>query len=591
MSDKEIICYEGSPNDAVSAHPVDYIKASCIIDGHMHINSGSCTPLPLLYAQVSPGLGQKPIIRKREALEAGLGVLGFKEGVEVQNESTASIADRAVNDNKILYQLVTNSHDFENPDRFEDIYENKTPVISPMIVAMMDMEYAHIAGYKGLPIYRTDKKGLFYFRRKSGSRMEQCEEHEDIRVCLAHEFDNSDTLKLERWQVQHSETKASAAKYPFKLIPLFFYDPRRWRLAAGKESLKSLEYGPWDEPFREIATETNPGIFGGFKMYPPLGHKPFDPLCDFLPEFYDRCESEKIPILTHCSPGGMCTHDAPFYIEFEGYHYRRIYDGKVAQQNKLIKIHADRKRPFPPPGPFAELSDSMIKKHRRIIDDKLYDPDMNHFFKNYVHPEEWRKVLKHFPELRLCLAHFGGDEWRRGRLEKWSSDQLPSEWIESIIDLTKEYPHVYTDISCFNLGNTMEKGNGEVRDSFGNFLCSLDDKRYSHLKHKIIFGTDWYLTLITRKRGGKYGQYCKEIKKFLDSIDRTFWLRFALINPWEFYGFKEQTKLENMRKKFEEEEANEKAVDSNFKSLLKVTGEVNKIKDQLNKFDLLQKNK
>ena len=176
-------------------------------------------------------------------------------------------------------------------------------------------------------------------------------------------------------------------------------------------------------------------------------------------------------------------------------------------------------------------------------------------------------------------------------MEKWSSDQLPSEWIESIIDLTKEYPHVYTDISCFNLGNTMEKGNGEVRDSFGNFLCSLDDKRYSHLKHKIIFGTDWYLTLITRKRGGKYGQYCKEIKKFLDSIDRTFWLRFALINPWEFYGFKEQTKLENMRKKFEEEEANEKAVDSNFKSLLKVTGEVNKIKDQLNKFDLLQKNK
>jgi hypothetical protein len=32
----------------------------------------------------------------------------------------------------------------------------------------------------------------------------------------------------------------------------------------------------WDEPFLNIATKKNKGIFIGMKMYPPLGYKPND---------------------------------------------------------------------------------------------------------------------------------------------------------------------------------------------------------------------------------------------------------------------------------------------------------------------------
>ena len=67
-------------------------------------------------------------------------------------------------------------------------------------------------------------------------------------------------------------------------------------------------------------------------------------------------------------------------------------------------------------------------------------------------------------------------------------------------------------------------------------MRNLDDDKYRHLKDKIIFGTDWYLTLITRKNGGAYGDYCSTFKRFLDRIDKTLWVRFTLVNPWEFYG-------------------------------------------------------
>jgi len=63
-----------------------------------------------------------------------------------------------------------------------------------------------------------------------------------------------------------------------------------------------------------------------------------------------------------------------------------------------------------------------------------YNPHapLGYFYDKYVHPKNWREVLSINPNLRLCLAHFGGDEWSKGGGEA-------SDWVQEIIALTKEF--------------------------------------------------------------------------------------------------------------------------------------------------------
>ncbi|NLG17697.1 MAG: amidohydrolase family protein [Fibrobacter sp.] len=585
----EFLCYTGSPNDAVAGYPIPLIQGSCIIDGHMHINSGACAPLPLLYVKKWIGLGQTPLLKRRDVLETVLKTIGFGNGVDTQRLTTVQIGEKIAEINKRVYRGLINSFDFCDLDLTQEHLENKDlQVISPMIVAPMDMEYAHIAGYGGITIYHGEKEELFFYRRSSGKYIAQCEKYDDKRVSLAHEYDKQKGLKLHKWQIQCEQTINAAAKYPLQLFPLYFYDPRRWRFPSGKTMPESMEFGAWDEPFKSVASAQRPGVFIGFKMYPPLGHKPFDELCEYLPDFYDRCETEHIPILTHCSPGGLFTHEASWYSEFDSYNEGMRFKGRVNQSRRLSALLFPKGRHVPPVKPVTETYvgfDKMIEKYREYLSDQEFNSRMDYFFKNYVHPEEWRKVLKYFPDLRLCLAHFGGDEWRRGRIEEWQTDGVQSEWIKSIIDLTKEYANVYTDISCFNLDDTLEHGDGTVQDSLRVVLEQLDDKRYYHLRHKIIFGTDWYLTMLNVTKGGDYGNYCQKAKRFLDSIDRTLWIRFTLVNPWEFYGFGDKRKLNNIRKGLENEAAKEDRLKHYYNKFLSIGNEISELKEYLQNFE------
>ncbi len=535
------------------------------------------------------GLGQTPLLRRRDVLETVLKTVGFGNGVDTQRLTTVQIGEKVAEINKSVYRGLINSFDFCDLNLTQEHLENKDlQVISPMIVAPMDMEYAHIAGYGGITIYHGEKEDLFFYRRSSGKYIAQCERYDDKRVSLVHEYDKQKGLKLHKWQIQCEQTIDVAVKYPLQLFPLYFYDPRRWRFPSGKTIPESMEFGAWDEPFKQVASSNRPGVFIGFKMYPPLGHKPFDELCEYLPDFYDRCETERIPILTHCSPGGLFTHEASYYSEFDSYNEGIRLKGRVNQNRKLSELLLPQGRQVPPVKPGTETYvgfDRMIEKHRKHLPDQEFNSRMDYFFKNYVHPEEWREVLRYFPDLQLCLAHFGGDEWRRGKIEEWQTDGVQSEWIKSIIDLTKEYANVYTDISCFNLDDTLEHGDGTVQDSLRVVLEQLDDKRYYHLRHKIIFGTDWYLTMLNVTKGGDYGNYCRKIKKFLDSIDRTLWIRFTLVNPWEFYGFGNSDKLEQMKKALVLQSADSKIANMNYLKLIEINKEVNEIKENLTDWD------
>ncbi len=568
-----------SANDAVRVAPKKIIHVSGIMDGHAHHNSGACCPLPLIYAQVADTITinprRIPILQKREVLER-LVSIAFKEGVNIQRQTTVKMGTTLAKMNKLTFADIDSSMDFA-----VDFVEKKADaqMATPIIIATMDMERAHIAGYEGQTIYHEENDKLYYYVRHHGALPEK----EGSIVDLSHEIteneeDKSKVLKLKKWVIQFKETCSAARENPLHLMPLYFYDPRRFNHPTGTNMPDTMEYGAWNEIFKDIATDTKPGIFAGVKMYPPLGHKPFDEFCEYLPEFYHQCSNEGIPILTHCSPSGMVTHEAEFYDEFDSTNEKLREKYRSKQYEKLQKIAAETHKTVPifKPGSDVYIGfDNTDSKERGGHD---------YFFKNYVHPEAWRPVLENFPKLHLCLAHFGGNEWRRGPLSAWT-DSPQSEWIKSIIDLTKTYDNVYTDISCFNLDNELFNDNEEgktVRHTFSRMLCWIRDRgEYRHLRKKIIFGTDWYLTHLTRKDdSAKYGNYCREFKKLIDQVDPILWIRFTLINPWTCYSMN-QNKLKKMCSALKAYGTKESILYENLEQLLKLDSEISRIKEQL----------
>ena len=580
-----------SLNDARVIYPVREVHASCIIDGHMHINSGACAPLPLLYEKVEAkaagaDVSGVPVVQTRESLEIAMKAFGYIDGINMQRLSTEEMGKRIAHINLATYYAMQDSTNFgkEIPpfaeiDSEDNIIVPEKQISSPMIVMTMDMERAHIAGYQGSLIYHGEEEGLFFYKRFSGKLPEE----RGKQVSLAHEWDKSNGLKLHQWEKQYNETRNCAKNHPFHVIPLYFYDPRRWNRSQDEtippKIQNNLEYGRWNDPFKDVAVRTHPGVFLGFKMYPSLGHKPFDELCEYLPEYYHKCQNERIPILTHCSPGGMITHEIEFYKEFDEASTVLRQEMKFKQTQKLLSLRNSGSQPVITSQRFVlKPVQQTSSQEQTIIDPKSY------FLENYVSPKAWEPVLENFPDLRLCLAHFGGDEWRQGTKIDWL-ERPPSRWVQGIVDLTKKYRNVYTDISCFDLANKLYRGKDTVRSSLVNYLGCLRKPDRIHLRDKIIFGTDWYLTMITRTSGGAYGEYCRIMKKFLDSIDHTLWVRFTLVNPWEFYGLGNEIKLNQLKIGLIAAKASETEVDRKLDRLKRINEEVQKLKEKYARWD------
>ena len=149
-----------------------------------------------------------------------------------------------------------------------------------------------------------------------------------------------------------------------------------------------------------------------------------------------------------------------------------------------------------------------------------------------------------------------------------SSTQYDYAWINEAIGLARDYPNVYTDISCWNIA--------ENGPAFKEFLL---DPAYNDVKRKILFGTDWYLTLTTMW-GKKYREFCEEIKEFLDRIDKRLWVRFTLVNPFEFYDLGNEVRLENIQRALEEDEVKPKDAQIGPQLFKKVSSEIFRFREE-----------
>jgi hypothetical protein len=185
-----------------------------------------------------------------------------------------------------------------------------------------------------------------------------------------------------------------------------------------------------------------------------------------------------------------------------------------------------------------------------------------------VHPKNWRPVLERYPRLRLCLAHFGGDEWR--------GDGVDSDWVREIVELTAEYPNVYTDMSCQDLGDAAVLGN--VKILLRRIVC---DSGYRHLREKMIFGVDWYLSLITRAPA--YREYVESFFRSMGEADPWLWYRISLVNPATFYRLDNRLLLSNMHSGLREGLAHREKAEAGYARVLRIAGQVAQIRQNLDK--------
>ena len=210
-------------------------------------------------------------------------------------------------------------------------------------------------------------------------------------------------------------------KYPERILPFVSIDPNN------PEAFQL---------FSDAFDSEKDFKFWGVKIYPCLGYLPSHPV---LMKIFKICEECNIPIITH----GSSVATKPKYKKSHIYGLELDRDGKIVPVDKYVKLRT--------------------KNDWKFFND----------------PKNWIPVLEAYPNLRLDLAHFGGDEFLKfGTLQR--------NWVVDIIDmlLSGKYPNLYTDFS----------------------YTLYDSRKYIKLKQllldnpkildRVLFGTDFFMILL-----------------------------------------------------------------------------------------------
>jgi uncharacterized protein len=237
--------------------------------------------------------------------------------------------------------------------------------------------------------------------------------------------------------------------YPTQIIPFVCADPRR------------------DDMVELVKTYIEKHHFAGIKLYPPLGFFPTDSRFEAL---YAWAEEKQIPILTHCTPGGIYT--------------------RVLPENRN---HPQTNEPLP---------------GRTAVQ----------FASNYTHPRNYDPVLNKYPNLKLCLAHLGGGAECRKFLDQSNEDTKDDKdnlsWTAIIIAQMRQYPNVYSDLSY----------TGYDRDLLPFFKVLANTEK---IEKRLLFGSDYFVV----RAEATEREFSIRLRGFLG--ERDYW-KIAEENPKTF---------------------------------------------------------
>lgn len=571
-------------------------------DAHMHIMSGNCTPMPALVQMMADkgfgwavGTGTSRtkvnrlgwwVARVPFGLAPTIGDLSHRNTLRIGQDAVRSNNSLVEDRIEVVPDGMGGGQTYEIPAPMRSYastkghYDARESFLGISIVLTMDMDYCHLAGYQGEPVYTTETTAdgpTITYRWRT-------EAHNPGEKISA----NSDEVRMhETWTQQVKYTERAAAENPFRLMPMFHFEPRRYI----KDRDKTL-------PFNKVVTDSKAGGFVGFKMYSPQGYMPqerHEPLKGVLSWFFAECakEGNDIPIMTHCTPSGFYTHERRFYLENEpdpairdDPKYWPPVKDRLAADEKIRKAREhlaelekkwQRHIPFKLRSARGDVEDALEDK------EKLLNPGrMRYFYENYVHPEAWRPVLKAHPNLRLCLAHFASDgsfwNWRKGLAVKTDGQKIPYDksWIGSIVELCKEYPNFYTDISYVDL----------MEDEKWKLLLEILKTSPWMLK-KVMFGTDWYM--ITAEPV-EYADWYSRAIRGLEFIQKqlptqvNLFTQFATVNPTRFYklmevGPKMKEGLKEFQGRYKVKGPPVQQLEDNFATLMRLKAPLKQLED------------
>ena len=259
---------------------------------------------------------------------------------------------------------------------------------------------------------------------------------------------------IDDYQLQIEKLKALRNLLPDRILPFFAADPNNPGLL---------------ENFIRVFSKNNEYNFFGVKIYPSLGYLPSNPR---LMDIFGICEEKGIPVTAHCS--GATVHTSKKFISgIQGYY---------ANKDKTFLN-----------GPVTKV---FIRK-------KNYGDFFNQ-------PYNWVPVLKKFPNLRLNLAHFGGEEQWMKFIE---GDR--NSWVYDIISMIDEFDFLYTDFS-YNMYNKL-------------FLSKLKEVLISNkkLSKRVLYGSDYYMLL-------KEGQFNDMLTAFNSEMGELLIKKITRDNPKRF---------------------------------------------------------
>lgn len=127
-----------------------------------------------------------------------------------------------------------------------------------------------------------------------------------------------------------------------------------------------------------------------------------------------------------------------------------------------------------------------------------------------ANPDNWEKVLKDVPNLKLCLGHAGGvDGWFdplvKGEILKKSS------YAFKVVDLCQRYEGVYAEVGFLD-----HIENNREEDWFVSRLVSLfqDQTKSYNLSSKLMYGSDWHVLM--NHKGKLFKNYVTEFINLLN---------------------------------------------------------------------------
>jgi len=238
--------------------------------------------------------------------------------------------------------------------------------------------------------------------------------------------------------------------YPNILFPFYGVDPRNPDIKNLQNLKKALE------------SKT----FAGIKLYPPNGFFPFDIRLDSL---YKYAEENNIPIMTHCTRGGS------YYIGKNVWSVIPDNPTSLNPTHHLMPIITARIAAY------KNASDKSFRENARACN-------------LFTHPENYIPVLDKYPNLKLCIAHLGGDieilglknpDAKSAKLFQTAKDieGNTKSWYDIIKQdiLIEKYPNTFTDIS-YSLcdENCMKQLSSDLINNL------IDQKR-------VLFGTDYFM--------------------------------------------------------------------------------------------------